>query len=41
MALVVRGELDQHDYHTLAKVMSEALPWLLPNESPDRYRNED
>jgi len=41
MALVVQGELDAHDYHTLAKVMSEALPWLVPNEAPDRYRNEE
>lgn len=41
MALVVRGELSEGEYHTLAKVMSEALPWLLPNESPDRYRPEE
>jgi len=41
MALVVRGELGEHEYHTLAKVMSEALPWLLPNEAPDRYRNQE
>lgn len=41
LALLVRGELDEHDYRTLAKVMSEALPWLLPNEPPDRYRGEE
>lgn len=41
MALLVREELGEHEYHTLAKVMSEALPWLLPNETPDRYRNEE
>ncbi len=41
LALVVRSELDEGDYHALAKVMSEALPWLLPNENPDRYRNDE
>lgn len=40
LALVARAELSEQDYHTLAKVMSEALPWLVPNEPPDRYRND-
>ena len=38
LALVVHDELPEEEYRALAKVMSEALPWLLPNEPPDRYR---
>ncbi|MGH7911849.1 MAG: hypothetical protein ACREQM_13895 [Candidatus Dormibacteraceae bacterium] len=40
LALVVRDKLPEHDFHTLVKVMSESLPWLLPNEAPDRYRDD-
>jgi hypothetical protein len=38
MALLVRDAIDHQQYRHLVKAMSEALPWLLPEELPDTYR---
>lgn len=38
LALVTRDRVDEGTYRTLVKPMSEALPWLLPDEPPDRYQ---
>lgn len=38
LALVVRDQLEHEHYRHLAKAMAEALPWLLPEEPPDQYR---
>jgi hypothetical protein len=38
LALVVRPHLPVDVYRTLVKTASEALPWLLPSERPDQYR---
>ncbi|HET7877033.1 MAG TPA: hypothetical protein VFN71_16035 [Methylomirabilota bacterium] len=38
MALLAAGRLDGGDRRLLVKATSEALPWLLPDERPDEYR---
>ncbi len=38
MALLARDAIDHLQYRHLVKAMSEALPWLLPEELPDAYR---
>ncbi|HEX4215784.1 MAG TPA: hypothetical protein VIA06_20895 [Candidatus Dormibacteraeota bacterium] len=38
LALVAGPQLDGDHYRALVKPMSEALPWLLPAERPDEYR---
>lgn len=38
LALVAGPKLDGRHYRALVKTMSEALPWLLPSERPDEYR---
>ncbi|HZV50237.1 MAG TPA: hypothetical protein VFD49_10775 [Candidatus Dormibacteraeota bacterium] len=38
LALMGRDWLSHEEYRTLVKPMSEALPWLLPEERPDPYR---
>jgi hypothetical protein len=38
LALIAREWLSHEEYRTLVKPMSEALPWLLPEERPDEYR---
>lgn len=38
LALIARPFIDAEAYRTLVKTASEALPWLLPSERPDRYR---
>src|SRR5918911_3375613 len=40
LALVAREVLDHETYRALVKPMSEALPWLLPEEPPDQYRGQ-
>jgi hypothetical protein len=39
LALIARDWLSHEEYRTLVKPMSEALPWLLPQERPDEYRD--
>ena len=41
MAVIARNRLDHEIYRALVKPMSEALPWLLPDEMPDEYRASD
>jgi hypothetical protein len=41
LALVVRDQLGHEEYRTLVKPMAEALPWLLPDETPGEYRRTD
>jgi hypothetical protein len=41
LALVVQSELGHQEYQTLVKPMAEALPWLLPDETPGEYRRTD
>lgn len=38
MALVARPSITDDVYRTLVKTASETLPWLLPSERPDQYR---
>lgn len=38
IALVARPHISDDVYHTLVKTASETLPWLLPSERPDQYR---
>lgn len=38
LALVAKPFISVDVYRILAKTGSEALPWLLPNERPDQYR---
>lgn len=35
LALVVREQLQHHDFATLVRPMAEALPWLLPEVAPE------
>jgi hypothetical protein len=41
LALVVKDELGHDEYRTLVKPMADALPWLLPEETPGEYRRSD
>jgi hypothetical protein len=41
MGIVARNRLEHDVYRALVKPMSEALPWLLPEEPPDEYRVTD
>jgi hypothetical protein len=38
LGLVAQPHIDHETYRELTKTMSEALPWLLPEERPDQYR---
>jgi hypothetical protein len=38
LGLLARPHIDHETYRELVKTMSEALPWLLPEERPDQYR---
>jgi hypothetical protein len=38
LALLAEDLVDHSSYRALVKPMSEALPWLLPEEPPDQYR---
>ncbi|MBO0704034.1 MAG: hypothetical protein J2P39_01820 [Candidatus Dormibacteraeota bacterium] len=38
LALVVKEELGRDEYRALVKPMADALPWLLPEETPGQYR---
>jgi hypothetical protein len=38
LALLAEDLVDHPSYRALVKPMSEALPWLLPEEPPDQYR---
>ncbi|HLH71394.1 MAG TPA: hypothetical protein VKY90_20820 [Candidatus Dormibacteraeota bacterium] len=37
LALIAQDWLSHGEYRALVKPMSEALPWLLPEERPDAY----
>jgi hypothetical protein len=39
LGLIARPYIDYETYRELIKTMSETLPWLLPAERPDQYRD--